>query len=160
MRAAFLFGMITQIGLALFLFNSHAQQADNKPTRGDGLLAKLKAIEPELKQTFGALTEKAEGGDAVAQENLSRLLELGQGVDVNLRASFAWAEKSADGGYGLGQFRLGLMYRFGTGTEPNEKKSNELLAKAVKSLSGLVQQKNLLAMRALASLHYRGWGGL
>ena len=68
MRSAFIFGVVSQIGLALFIFNSHAQQADNKqPTRGDGLVAKLKAIEPKLKETYAGLTEKAKGADAAAQ---------------------------------------------------------------------------------------------
>ena len=160
MRAAFLFSVVSQLGLALILFNSHAQQADNKPTRGDGLAAKLKAIEPKLKATFAELTEKAEGGDPAAQKRVSQLLEYGEGVEVDLKSSFGWAEKSAESGYGLGQIRLGRMYRFGTGIEPDEKKSNDWLAKAAKSLPALVEQKNLPAMRALASLYYRGWGGL
>ena len=161
MRAAFLFGVVSQIGLALFLFNSQAQQADNKLTRGDGLVAKLKALEPKLKATFAGLTEKAEGGDEAAQEHVSQLLEYGQGVAVDLKASFEWAEKSARAGHGLGQIRLGLMYRFGTGTEPDEKKSNEWFAKAAKSLPVMVKDdKNPAAMRALALLQYRGWGGL
>ncbi|SVD12133.1 uncharacterized protein METZ01_LOCUS364987, partial [marine metagenome] len=99
MRAAFLFSVISQIWLALFLFNSHAQQADNKPTRGDGLEAKLKAIEPKLKATFAELTEKAEGGDPAAQERVSQLLEYGEGVEVDLKSSFGWAEKSAEAGH-------------------------------------------------------------
>ena len=161
MRAAFLFRVVSQIGLALFLFNSHAQQADNKPTRGDGLAAKLKAIEPKLKTTFAELTEKAEGGDPAVQQRVSQLLEYGQGVAVDLEGSFGGAKKSAQAGFGLGQFRLGLMYRYGTGTEPDEKKSNEWFAKAAKSLPAMVKDdKNPAAMRALGLLHYRGWGGL
>ena len=161
MRAAFLFGVVSQIGLALFIFNSHAQQADKQPTRGDGLVAKLKAIEPKLKDIYAVLTEKAMGGDAAAQEHVSRLLEHGQGVAVDLKGSFEWAGKSAHAGHGLGQFRLGLMYRYGTGTEPDEKKSNEWFAKAAKSLPAMVKDdKNPAAMRALGLLQYRGWGGL
>ena len=125
MRVAFIFGVVTQIGLACFLFNSHAQQAGKNPTRGDGLLAKLEEVEPELKKTFAALADKAESDDSEAQENVSRLLARGQGVAVDLKASFEWVEKSAQGGYGLGQIRLGRMYRFGTGTDPDEKKSND-----------------------------------
>ena len=161
MRAAFLFGVVSQIGLALFIFNSHAQQADKQPTRGDGLVAKLKAIEPKLKETYAALTDKAKGGAAAAQEHVSRLLEHGQGVAVDLEGSFGWAGKSAQAGFGPGQFRLGLMYRYGTGTEPDEKKSNEWFAKAAKSLPAMVKDdKNPVAMRALGLLQYRGWGGL
>ena len=160
MRAAFLFGVVSQIGLALFLFTSHAQQADNKPTRGDGLVAKLKEIEPKLKGTFAGLREKAEGGDAAAQDRICRLLIYGQGAKVDLESAFEWVGKSANAGYGLGQFHLGLMCRHGTGAEPDEKKSNDWFAKAAKGLLALVEQKNLPAMRALAILHYRGWGGL
>ncbi|MDP7011807.1 MAG: tetratricopeptide repeat protein [Verrucomicrobiota bacterium] len=160
MRVAFLFGVVSQVGLALFLCSGHAQQVDNKPTRGDGLVAKLKAIEPKLKATFSELKQNAEDGDGAAQERVSQLLEHGQGVAVDLKAAFSWAEKSADGGYGLGEFRLGLMYRFGTGIEPDEKRSNQWLLKAAKSLPALVEQKNTKAMQALATLHYRGWGDL
>ena len=160
MRAAFFFGVVTQIGLALFIFNSHAQQVDNQPSRGDGLVAKLKEVEPKLKATFAELLEKAEGGDAAAQDRICRLLVHGQGTKVDLESAFGWAGKSANAGYGLGQFHLGLMCRHGTGAEPDEKKSNEWFAKAAKGLPALVEQKNLPAMRALAILHYRGWGGL
>ena len=92
---------------------------------------------------------KAKGGDAAAQEHVSRLLEHGQGVPVDLEGSFGWAEKSAQAGFGLGQFRLGLMYRYGTGTEPDENKSNEWFAKAAKSLPAMVKDdKNPAAMRS------------
>ena len=100
MRAAFLFGVVSQVGLALFLCSGHAQQINNKPTRGDELIGKLKAIDPNLKATFTQLKQKAEDGDGAAQERVSQLLEHGQGVAVDLKAAFNWAEKSADGGHG------------------------------------------------------------
>jgi TPR repeat protein len=160
MRKAFIFSVVSQIGLAIFLLTSHAQPVAKPPTRGDGLAAKLKVIEPKLEAAFAAMKEKAEGGDAAAQDRLSRLLIYGQGMAVDLKAAFEWAEKSAQAGHGLGQLHLGLLYRKGTGTEPDEKKSNELFAEAAKTLPALVAKKNPAAMRALATLNYRGWGGL
>lgn len=160
MRKAFILGVVGQIGLAIFLFTSHAQPVAQPPTRGDLLAAKLRAVEPELAAAFAAMKEKAEGGDAAAQDRLSRLLIYGQGTAVDLPVAFGWAEKSAKAGYGLGQLHLGLLYRKGTGTEPDEKKSNELFAEAAKTLPALVAKKNPAAMRALATLNFRGWGGL
>ena len=160
MRKVFIFSVVSQIGLAVFLFSSHAQPVAKPPTRGDLLAAKLKAVEPELAAAFAALKEKAEGGDAAAQDRLSRLLIFGQGTAVDLPVAFGWAEKSAKSGHGLGQFHLALMWRRGMGTEPDEKKSNELFAEAAKTLPALVAKKNPAAMRALAMLNFRGWGGL
>ena len=160
MRKAFIFSVVSQIGLAVFLFSSHAQPVAKPPTRGDLLAAKLKAVEPELAAAFAALKEKAEGGDAAAQDRLSRLLIFGQGTAVDLPVAFGWAEKSAKSGHGLGQFHLALMWRRGMGTEPDEKKSNELFAEAAKTLPAQVAKKNPAAMRALATLNFRGWGGL
>ena len=64
MRKAFILGVVGQIGLAIFLFTSHAQPVAQPPTRGDLLAAKLRAVEPELAAAFAAMKEKAEGGDA------------------------------------------------------------------------------------------------
>jgi len=161
MRKAVIFGVVGQLILAAFLLTSHAQQQAAKPaTRGDKLPDKLAAIAPDLAMAFDELKQRAEGGDAAAADRVSRLLIYGQGTAVDLKAAFGWAEKSAQAGHGLGQFHLGLMHRHGTGTDPDEKKSNELFALAAKSLPALVEKKNPAAMRALATLTYRGWGGL
>ena len=150
--------------LGVFLFSlvlhTSAQPAEQKSTRGDGLAAKLAKAKPDLEVQFSNLRERAEGGDVQALHQLSRLLVFGVGVQVDLQAAFAYVKKSAEGGYGLGQFHMGEMYRYGTGTDPDVEKSDEAFALAAKSLPKLVAAKNTEAMRALAVLFYRGWGGL
>ena len=160
MRKAFILSVVGQIGLAIFLFTSHAQPVAKPSTRGDLLAGKLRAIEPKLAAAFAAMKEKAEGDDAAAQEDLSKWLIFGQGTAVDLKAAFEWAEKSAKAGNGKGQLHLGMLYRKGTGTEPDEQASNQWFAKAAQSLPAQVAKKDADAMLALALLHFRGWGGL
>jgi hypothetical protein len=133
---------------------------ESRPTRGDGLEAKLKEAAPALEVKFSQLKEQAAAGNAAAQYQLSQFLIFGVGAPVDLKAAFAYAKKSAAGGYGLGHYHLGRMYRYGTGTDPDVQKSDEAFASAVKSLPKLVEAKNAEAMQALALLYYRGWGGL
>ena len=112
------------LGVLLFslVLHTSAQAAEQKPTRGDGLAAKLAKAKPDLEVQFSNLRERAEGGDVQALHQLSRLLVFGVGVQVDLKAAFAYAKKSAEGGYGLGQFHMGEMYRYGTGTDPDVEK--------------------------------------
>ena len=105
-------------------------------------------------------TSPTQGGDAAAQEDLSKWLIYGQGTPVDLKAAFEWAKKSAAAGNGKGQLHLGMLYRKGTGTEPDEKASNHWFAKAAQSLPAQVAKKDADAMLGLALLYFRGWGGL
>lgn len=146
--------------LILSLHLPAQEQAKAEPTRGDGLRAQLQAMEPQLKEAFAQFKEQAEAGDAAAQYQLSWLLVYGAGTEVNLKAAFDYATRSAEAQYGLGQTHLGEMYRYGTGTEPDIEKSDAAFALAAKSLPALVAEGSTEAMRALAMLHYRGWGGL
>ena len=116
--------------LSISLFSQNAPVPAEVPTRGAALPAKLKAAAPKLAARYTAELIQAEAGDALAQHEVSELLEWGQGVPVNLPRAFEWAKKSAAAGHALGRFRVGLMYRFGTGVEPDEKKSNEYLKQA------------------------------
>ncbi len=133
---------------------------ESRPTRGDGLEAKLKEAAPALEAEFSQLKEQAEKGNTASQYQLSRLLIFGVGAPVDLKAAFGYAKKSAAGRYGLGHYHLGQMYRYGTGTDPDVKKSDEAFSLAAQELPKLVEAKNTEAMQALALLYYRGWGGL
>ena len=141
-----------------------AQPSDEAPksrsTRGDGLAAELKKADSALEAKFSQHKKQAADGSAEAQYQLSRLLVFGVGTSVDLKAAFGYAKKSAMGGYGLGHYHLGRMYRHGTGSDPDVQKSDEAFASAVQALPKLVEAKNTEAMRALALLYYRGWGGL
>ena len=154
----FLSGVLLLILLSLKVSAQEQQKAES--TRGDGLAAKLQEAEPRLQKEFAELKAQAEAGQAAAQYRLSWLLVYGTGTPVDLKAAFQAAQQSAAAGHGLGLTHLGEMYRFGTGTEPDEEKSNTSFSQAAKSLPALVAEGNTEAMRALAMLYYRGWGGL
>ena len=156
MRKALIFAFATTLAWASF----SQPAAAPKPTRGDGLVDKLKAAVPALKAAFQEASQKAEAGDAAAAESVSRWLVYGQGAAVDLKAAFIWAKKGAEAGRGTAQLHLGLLYRHGNGVEPDENASNVWFAKAAKSLPAQVEAKDTDAMLALATLHYRGWGGL
>ncbi|MBC8326382.1 MAG: sel1 repeat family protein [Verrucomicrobia subdivision 3 bacterium] len=158
MRFAFIFGLWGFLSVSIF--SQDAPIPNEAPTRGAGLPDKLKAIAPQLAEQFAAELTKAKAGDALAQYELSRLLEWGQGAPVDLPQSFEWANKSATTGHALGLFRVGMMYRFGIGVKPDETKSNALLKRAAPGLPALAQAGHPSAARALGLLHYRGWGGL
>ncbi len=155
MRCAIIFGLMGIISLRLF-----SQDAPVKLTRGELLPDKLKAAAPTLAARYAETLAKAEAGDAAAQQHLSRLLQWGEGAPVDLLKAFEWAKKSATANHALGQYRLGIMYRFGTGVDPDEEKSNEYFKRAAAGLPALVAADQAAARRALAHLHYRGWGGM
>ena len=152
--------VLSSLGVFFSSLLIFAQHEARQPTRGDGLPNKLKEAAPALEVEFGKLKKRAADGDVAAQYRLSRLLVFGVGAPVDLKEAFGYSEKSAAAAYGLGCFHLGQMYRFGTGTEPNLEKSNEAFALAAEKLPELVEANNTEAMRALALLHYRGWGKL
>ena len=158
MRFAYFFGLSGI--LAGSLFSQEGPPQDDVPTRGTALPDKLKAVAPQLAAHFEATLTKAKANDAAAQHEISQLLEWGQGTPVDLKSAFDWANKSAGAGYALGQFRLGMMFRFGIGVEPDEARSNKILAQSATGLPALAKAGNAKAARALAGLHYRGWGGL
>lgn len=137
-----------------------SQEAPVNLTRGELLPGQLKAAAPKLAARYAETLAKAEAGDAASQHQVSRLLQWGEGTPVDLPKAFEWAKKSAAANHALGQYRLGLMYRYGVGVDPDEKKSNEYLKRAATGLPALAKAGHPPARRALAHLHYRGWGGL
>ena len=158
MRFAFILGLTGLLSVSMF--SQDAPVPAEAPTRSAALPDKLKAVAPKLAARYADELAKAKAGDGLAQHEVSQLLEWGQGVPVDLPAAFQWAKKSAEAGHSLGRFRLGLMYRFGTGVDPDEAKSNDFLKRAATGLPALVKAGNATASRALALLHYRGWGAL
>lgn len=156
-----LVGGVLVFGSFVLTFAQPSDEAPkSRPTRGDGLAVKLRNATPALEAHFSELKERAADGNATAQYQLSRLFVFGGGTPVDLKAAFGYARKSAAAGYGLGHYHLGRMFRHGTGTDPDVQKSDEAFASAMQALPKLVEAKNTEAMRALALLYYRGWGGL
>jgi TPR repeat protein len=62
-----------------------------------------------------ALVRCAEGGDAVAQNNLGELYANGLGVPVDHAEGLRWFGLSAEQGFAEAQFNLGRMYGRGDG---------------------------------------------
>lgn len=88
-----------------------------------------------FKKIFGginiqALKEKAEQGDAVAQNKLGEAYEYGKGVDQDLREAAYWYKKAAGKGLAEAQFNLGVLYGAGEGVPQSFDKAVELLEKA------------------------------
>ncbi len=57
--------------------------------------------------------EKADGGDAEAQNYLGEIYEKGLGTDVDYEQAKLWYERAAAQGYAAAQFNLGKLYETG-----------------------------------------------
>ena len=69
--------------------------------------------------SFIALLEKANRGDADAQNELGIAYSEGKGVKPDQRKAVYWFRKSAEQGYALGACNLALHYRMGWGVRRN-----------------------------------------
>lgn len=93
--------------------------AQTSPTLLDLQLIAIKARadvtthSPESIAEFAETRRSAEGGDAEAQLDLARMLQLGVGAPQDTAQSMAWLRKSAEGGYAPAQSALGLAYAVG-----------------------------------------------
>ncbi len=63
--------------------------------------------------------EKAEGGDAEAQNYLGEIYEKGLGTDVDYAQAKLWYERAAAQGYAAAQFNLGKLYETGLLGQPD-----------------------------------------
>ena len=66
-------------------------------------------------ESFDQLRQKAERGDAEAQNKLGRLYQQGRGVDRNDSQAVYWYQKAADQGYAAARDNLNWMYERGRG---------------------------------------------
>jgi TPR repeat protein len=72
------------------------------------------SVNPELSAAeVSKLQAKAQEGDAVAQVNLGKAYEDGNGLSKNDELAAKWYRKAADQGNAVAQSRLGIMYRIG-----------------------------------------------
>lgn len=97
------------------------------------------------------LINKAESGDAVAQNNLAICYEEGKCIERNLSAAFCLYKKVAEKGYDSAQYNLALCYEFGRGTEIN-------LSEAIKWYEKAAEQGNVDAQYNLAICFKEGRG--
>jgi len=101
------------------------------PTRAvecrEGAAAERSGI---LRMSVDALSERAQTGDAMAQNELGRRYGLGLGIAKDSAASFAWYEKAANQGLCAAEVNLAYMYLNGEGVGKDGKLAEAWYAKA------------------------------
>src|SRR5579864_9383721 len=70
---------------------------------------------PAFADSLKSLRERADQGDAQAQNDLGFMYYAGQGVAQDYAEAFRWFRKAAEQGDAIGQHNLGKMYREGQG---------------------------------------------
>ena len=75
--------------------------------------AEASSSSPESIAEFAETRRLAETGDAEAQLELARMLQLGVGAPQDTAQSMAWIRKSADNGYAPAQSAMGVAYTLG-----------------------------------------------
>jgi len=83
-----------------------------------------------LRMSVAALSERAQTGDAMAQNELGRRYGLGLGIAKDSAASFSWYEKAANQGLCSAEVNLAYMYLNGEGVRKDGKLAEEWYAKA------------------------------
>lgn len=98
------------------------------------------------KDTLTILTEKAEAGDAAAQNTLGTWYYQGKNVDKNYETAFAWWKKSADQGNAYAIGNLAMCYQLGNGTKKDSVMAVGLYKSAIKKgNTELIKQHEKLA---------------
>jgi hypothetical protein len=92
---------------------------------------------------FNEVIEKAEGGDALAQNELGLMYVKGEGIEQDKNKAAEWWTKSAEQGYAKAQYNIGMMFFKGEGIE-NKKKAAKWFTKAAEQ--GLTDAQNTLGM--------------
>jgi len=96
--------------------------------------------------TLDELTQKAEGGDAMAQ------FELGmEYYGQDFQKAYNWCRKAADQGFGQAQMRIGWMYQQGQGVEKNALEAVNWYKKAA-------EQGDSTAQSLLGKAYLKGQG--
>jgi uncharacterized protein len=106
-----LFGVALAVGQAASLPMTQTPKSESSDRATPNLsdIAKLRA--------------QAEAGDAVAQFELGRAYESGNGVAQNDDLAVAWFRKAADQGSAAAENDLGIMYQLGRGVEKNKEEA-------------------------------------
>ena len=97
------------------------------------------------------LSRKADGGDAVAQYQMGRICETGNGVEQNYGKAFEYYSKAAAQGLAAGQYALGFCYSEGRGVAQDYGQAVQWYMKAA-------AQGEAAAQYALGSCYYSGKG--
>ena len=68
-------------------------------------------LEKNMQQAAKWYLKSAEGGNAYAQDAISRLYSLGDGIELDVEKAIAWALKSIAQGNAMAAYNLGTIYR-------------------------------------------------
>lgn len=101
--------------------------------------------------SFFSLKEKAEQGDAKAQNELATMYYKGDGVSQDYSEALKWYRKAAEQDYAIAQYYIGLMYGNGLGVPQN-------VSEAVKWYTKSAEQGNDRAQNELGRFYNYGRG--
>ena len=86
--------------------------------------------EEKTVETEKTIQERAEAGDAEAQNSLGWMYDTGVGVPQDYVEAMKWYRKDAEQGHAVGQFNLGLMYFHGSGVQKDMAQATKWIRKA------------------------------
>ena len=100
----------------------------------------------EKKDTLIILTEKAEAGDAAAQNTLGTWYYQGKNVEKNYQTALKWWSKSADQGNAYAIGNMAMCYQLGNGIQKDSALSVSLYKSAIKKGNAeIIKQHERLA---------------
>lgn len=114
---------------------------------------------PQLPPAIASLLQKAEAGDAVAQNQIGEIYNCGEGVEMNEAEAVRWFKLAADQGNADAQCNLAECYIYGYGID-RDAQPLECDKEAVRLLQLAVAQGHAEAHAFLASYMAIGKGGL
>lgn len=107
-----------------------APAATETPVETAKVSTEKAAEAPTLSAELQALISAAEGGDAVAQNNLAMAYAAGEGVPADLAKAVELYQAAAEQGSAVARFNLARCYALGEGVPVDEKKFVELCTDA------------------------------
>ena len=145
MRIAIRFVVYLVLGVATAIAQDSPPPAGTLTQQPSGKPSPLTASE------ISQLEAKAEAGDAIAQTELGKAYQNGDGVPQNDALALKWLRKAADQGHAAAENDLGIAYRMGNGVERDK-------AEAVRWYHKAAKQGNSRAMFNLGAAYYNGDG--
>jgi TPR repeat protein len=125
------------LALLLFLISCASKQSVPAPTPPKKILTvpsahnSINAVNPRTYSlAYKRFYQRAQGGDAVAQNNLGHMYFDGRGVAVNYKRAVMWLNKAAAQGNAEAQVYLGVAYWYGRGVTQDPNKACSFFAKA------------------------------
>lgn len=130
------------------------KKASIKPSTVPSVHNSINAVNPRTYPVaYKRFYERAQAGDAVAQNNLGHMYFDGRGVPVDYERAVMWLNKAAAQGNVEAQVYLGVAYWYGRGVTQDPNKACSFFAKAQKKGSregGDFLQRHCLDVKAKA----------